>query len=132
MTYYQKNKERITEYRKEYILKNKEQIKERRKEYRLNTKEHIKEYQKEYGQTPNGIKSRRIIIWKKSGVIHEDFNKLYELYINTNECNVCHKTFKNTKDRHLDHSHENGEFRYVLCQSCNIHDNWKKIKYPPE
>tara|TARA_R110000822_G_C15050649_1_gene466385 strand:+ start:136 stop:474 length:339 start_codon:yes stop_codon:yes gene_type:complete len=112
MTYYQKNKERITEYYK-------------------NNKEQKKEYQKEYNKTTNGIKHHRINKWKERGVIHDDFNKLYELYINTTECNVCNIDLSTTV-KCLDHSHETGEFRYVLCQNCNIMDNWKKVINPPE
>ena len=59
------------------------------------------------------------------GVIHDDFDALYEHYINTNECDVCHKVFKSTKDRCLDHDHNNGQFRQILCNSCNTYDNWK-------
>jgi len=101
-------------YMKEYRQKNKKRIKEQ-----------SKEYQKEYRQTPNGIKVYTISNWKKIGLIHDNYDKLYEHYINTTECNVCNKTFKNTKDRHLDHDHNNGQFRYVLCNSCNTKDNWK-------
>ena len=120
------------EYMRQYRLKNKDKIKEQRKEYTINNKEHHKEYNKEYRQTPNCKKSNTITNWKKRGVIHDDFNNLYELYINTTECNACNATFKNSKDRHLDHSHETGEYRNVLCHSCNTMDNWKKVIKPPE
>ena len=106
-------------------FKDPQKIKEYKKVYYQRLKEQKKEYCKEYRQTPNGIKSRRIIRWKERGVINDDFDKLYELYINTNNCNVCKKVFKNTKDRCLDHDHTNGQFRQILCHSCNIHDNWK-------
>jgi len=109
------------EYNKQYRIKNKE----RTKEYLLKNKEYITEQKKEYQQTPNGVKSSSIRRWKYRGVIHEDFDKLYELYINTEECNVCHNSFKSTIDRCLDHSHITGEFRQILCQKCNNRDSWK-------
>ena len=126
-------KERKKEYNKQYRQKNKEQIKEYNKqyatEYYKDNKEHLNEYNKEYSkvweQTPQAKKSRAIKNWRRIGVIHEDFDKLYALYIATTECNVCNKVFKSTIDRHLDHNHETGLFRYVLCCSCNTKDNWK-------
>ena len=115
--YYKEKKE----YFKQYNLKNKE----RKAKYYEDNKEQRAEYQQEYRQTPNGKKIGCINNWKCKGVIHEDFDKLYSLYINTKECNVCHKVFKSTTDRHLDHSHITGEYRNVLCNSCNTHDNWR-------
>ena len=66
--------------------------------------------------------------WKRHGVIHNDFNILYEEYINTFNCSHCHKQFINTKDRCMDHCHITGEFRKIVCQQCNVNDNY--INYP--
>ena len=118
-------KEYLRKYMKEYHIKNKAKLLELKKEYRDNNKEWISEKNKEYNKTPKGLKVNSISRWKSRGVIHEDFDKLYELYINTDECMVCHNPFKNSKDRHLDHSHITGEYRNVLCQSCNSMDSWK-------
>ena len=113
------------EYLRQYRLKNKEKIKEQSKEYYENNKEHYKEYHKEYRKTDKDIKTKKISSWKRLGVIHDNFDILYDLYINTNECNICNKGFCDTYDRCLDHDHTNGLFRYVLCRNCNSHDNWK-------
>jgi len=119
--YYEKNKERT----KEYYEKNKEKINQRHKEYRENNKEKIKEHQKEYDQSPAGKKSSRIGNWKFNGVIHDDFNELYEKYINTEFCELCNCKLtvdrQNTKTtRCLDHDHTTGEFRNIVCHSCNV------------
>ena len=119
--YKQKNKDKTKEYNKEYHQINKDYY----KEYRLNNKEHIKEWTKEYRQTPNGRKRHRIGIWKTRGVIHDDFDKLYEYYINTNECNICKMEFTDKNWKCLDHDHTNGQFRQILCNNCNSYDNWK-------
>ena len=120
--------EQKKEYMRQYRLDNKERITEQKKEYYKNNKEQIKEYDKK----PNSVKRRSIRHWRQRGVIHEDFNKLYELYLNTTECMVCNATFKDTTDRCLDHCHTTGEYRNVLCRTCNNNDYWKKVIKPPE
>jgi len=110
---------------KEYREKNKERIKEYQKEYNEKNKEKIREYNKVYNQSPTRKKSFRIGQWKRYGVIHDDFDELYEKYINTEFCELCNckltedKTSTKTT-RCLDHCHETGEFRNVLCWDCNI------------
>ena len=89
--------------------------------------EEKKEYNKKYSQTPSGLKSHRISKWKQRGVKCDDFDKLYELYLNTNNCDVCKKEFENTYDRCLDHNHTTGEFRQILCRRCNTNDYWETL-----
>ena len=83
--YYQKHKE----YYKEYREKNKEHRKEYKKKWHKNNKEHSKEYAKEYRQTDVGKKSFIIGNWKHRGLIHDDYEALYDKYINTFECDNC-------------------------------------------
>ena len=73
-------------------------------------------------------KSKTISHWKHYGVIYHDFDELYEIYIKTMNCTHCSKEFKNTRDRHLDHDHETGAFRKIVCNKCNTRDNY--LKYP--
>ena len=87
----------------------------------------MKKYNKSYQQTPSGIKSHRISKWKYRGVKCDDFDKLYELYFNTHNCNVCKKVFNNSQSKHLDHCHTTGNFRQVLCCSCNTNDYWETL-----
>ena len=113
-----------------------EEKKERRKEYNKKYyKKHIeknkgkyKEYQKEYNKTPKGKKINTIKNWKRIGLIHDNYEELYDKYLNTTECNVCKYVFDNTNWRCLDHDHETGLFRQILCNSCNVQDNWKNKK----
>lgn len=106
-------------------LKDPEKRKAYEKEYREKNKDAISERRKEYRQTEAGKKSKRISNWKKSGVISDDYESLYNFYINSKNCEECKveltvdkRTTKTT--RCLDHNHDTGEFRNVLCQSCNI------------
>tara|TARA_B110000285_G_scaffold166481_1_gene186005 strand:- start:167 stop:547 length:381 start_codon:yes stop_codon:yes gene_type:complete len=73
-------------------------------------------------------KSNTINTWKQSGVIYHYFDDLYEVYIKTMNCWHCNKEFTSTRDRHLDHNHETGAFRAILCHKCNVNDSY--IKYP--
>lgn len=110
--------------RKENDKKNKEHITKRGKEWRLKNKEKRAEYLKIYEQTPKGKKRRRLGDWKRCGVICDDFDELYEKYINTNNCELCEVELtedkrNTTTTKCLDHDHDTGLFRNVVCLSCN-------------
>ena len=66
--------------------------------------------------------------WKKSGLIYDNYDELYEVYIKIMECQHCNKAFKTSRDRCLDHDHETGLFRKIVCRGCNVLDSY--IKYP--
>ena len=100
-------------------------VKERERLYRENNKERQREWHKIYNQTPAGIKTRIMALWRKRGVINVN-DEMYERYLNTTKCDVCCKIFSSSMDKHLDHDHETGEFRWILCRSCNTRDHWKK------
>ena len=124
----EKNKEKNKIKSKKYREENKEKIKEHNKEYVKKNKEKIRVRKKIYKQTLNGKKLTSIDNWKFYGVKCDDWNVLYELYINTNNCECCKKEFKNTFERCLDHDHITGKFRQILCRGCNNLDSWKKIR----
>ena len=110
--YYEKNKEKYKENNKKNYEKNKEKIKEKNKEYK-----------KEYNQTDKEIKRCRIKNWKKYGIKSDDYDSLYEYYINVENCEECDVELvegNKSNGRCLDHDHETGIFRNVLCRSCNI------------
>jgi hypothetical protein len=83
----------------------------------------------EYSKTPHRKKSMRIAQWKLRGVIDNDYNALYEQYLEATNCEACKSVFKSTRDRCLDHNHDTGMFRQFLCRSCNNRDGWKKSIY---
>tara|TARA_R110002096_G_scaffold41653_1_gene112595 strand:+ start:375 stop:833 length:459 start_codon:yes stop_codon:yes gene_type:complete len=124
--YRQNNKEKIAERQREYYENNKEQINKQKKEYYENNKEKRAEDDKIYRQTPAGKKSRMMSCWRKRGVNNVN-EEMYNHYIATTHCECCSKEFSSSRDRHLDHDHETGEYRWVLCWSCNNKDNWKKV-----
>ena len=131
---YQKHKEKIKKYNKQWKLDNKEKIKEQNKQWRLDNKEKIKEYNqnnkerlKEYYHTPTGRKSNIICNWKHIGIIDEDLGAVYDYYFKQTNCMICLKQFKCSRDRHLDHDHNTGEIRYICCRNCNT--NLLREKY---
>ena len=73
-------------------------------------------------------KTNTICHWKHKGIINENLEEIYETYIKTMNCTHCGKEFRNTKERHLDHCHETGLFRKIVCHRCNVMNNY--INYP--
>ena len=124
--YYENNKEIHRELMKQYRENNKEKI----IEYRESNKEKIAEQRRQYNQTPKRIKNNRILNWKKSGVKlpdnYPDWSLFYdEEYVKTTHCEEClvelteaKRTTPTTKV--LDHNHQTGEFRNILCHICNV------------
>ena len=102
------------EYQKEWREANKDKIKEWR--------ENNKEYRTEYLKTEAGKKSQRISRWKNIGIKSDDYNSLYEYYLSVKNCEECNIELVEgckSNSRCLDHDHETGIFRNVLCISCN-------------
>ena len=72
-----------------------------------------------------------IYMWKKRGVISEDYNKLYENHMNINNCELCNVEFDNivhNNKRCLDHDHNTGLYRQTICHKCNINFDRKNNK----
>ena len=137
-TYKQKNKEAISALNKKYYYEQKVVLKTgdppptdtaayQKKYYQAN-KEKAKEYTKTYRTTPEGKQSCAISRWKSRGVVHDDFVELYTRYINTENCDACARVFELSNKRCLDHDHETGKFRQVLCNRCNSVDSFKKYQ----
>ena len=87
--YYQKNKEKKAAYHKEYYQKNKEKKAAYHKEYNQKNKEKIAAREKEYDQTPQGKRNHTISNWKRCGLIHDDYNQLYDAYLQSTNCEKC-------------------------------------------
>jgi hypothetical protein len=117
------DKEKRKEYMKAYRERNKESKKEYDKQYREKNKEKIKEQKKAYRE-----KNPKVYIkleWKKSGLIHDNYDELYDKYCASKNCEECGCEYSKKGDgignfKCMDHDHLTGEFRNFLCHKCNI------------
>jgi hypothetical protein len=125
--WHKKNKIKTAEQKKVYYETNKQHIAEVSKIYHDNNKEKLAVKAKIYYQTPIGIKSGIFNAWKRSGLIHDNFDTLYESYLQSTHCDVCKCEFKDTFDRCMDHDHNTNLFRQFLCRRCNCNDHWKTL-----
>lgn len=110
------------EYFKEYCFINREKRKLRSKEWDLNHKSEIKARKKLYylDNKEHIIKRGYVNTLKRIyGMTIKDYNKLFTLQKGC--CAICgkHQTECN-KTLCVDHNHETGEVRGLLCHSCNV------------
>lgn len=83
-------------------------------------KQRQKEYQKTYQHRPGTLelraKARRKSNYKKRyGITVEQYDQLFEYQ--GGRCAICNKT--STKKLNVDHDHNTGEIRGLLCGNCN-------------
>lgn len=85
------------------------------KQYRMNNKEKFRQYylnRKEYQKI-----YARIKLLKKYNLTPELYEEM--LLKQEGKCAICTDPFENIQP-HIDHSHETGLVRSLLCSSCNI------------
>lgn len=124
---WRENREERLQYMREYYAKNKEKAKERRKvwyeknkiihlentrEYHHKNRELISKKRKEKLQKDPTIYRRRRLR-KKYGITHEQFLKMSETQ--GNKCAACLRRTILV----VDHCHETGKIRGLLCNQCN-------------
>ena len=82
-------------------------------------KAEVLERNRAYRKTKAGIKVNRVSCWKGRGIISDDWDATYEMFMSIHKCQCCNNEFKSSMDKHLDHCHKTGKIRYVLCRNCN-------------
>ena len=106
---------------REYYLKNKDKYIAKANEYTKKNRNKIGVYWKEY---------KRKIRYKKLGITIEDFNRMNK--IQQGKCCIC-KKIPDGQILRLDHDHNTGKIRGLLCNHCNIglgyfRDNIESLK----
>lgn len=103
--------------KKEYEKNNQEKIRQKRKVYKKNNKEkHKVNAKKYYERYPEKVRALRL---KNSyNLTLDQYNKMLEMQ--NKSCAICRRhssEFKRTLS--VDHDHETGEVRGLLCSPCN-------------
>jgi len=75
-------------------------------------------------------KTRTNYNWKRSGMIFtpDEFEEIYNKYIYSTNCELCDVLFPNSRNRCLDHCHETGKIRNIVCNKCNAQKRDRKFK----
>ena len=116
-SYYHNNNEKQKKKAINYYELNKENYKKKNKEYREKNIESIKAQQKKWNDAnKDKLKNNRYV--KKYDITLEQYEEL--LYNQKNKCKIC-GTHENELNYKLvvDHCHDNGIVRGLLCSKCN-------------
>jgi hypothetical protein len=100
--YYQKNKDKLNKYQKEYDKKHRKSKKEYDKKYREKNKGDKKEYQKKY------------TLKRSYGISTDQYNDMMNKQ--NGKCSICNEPLKKPN---IDHEHQTGYVRDILCHNCN-------------
>lgn len=115
--YYEENRERISSRSKEYAAKNADAVKARNKAYYQANKEEIAAKGKEYRERNRKARSdSKAAI--RFGVPVEEIERLRSI----THCEICGVELQHytTNLTAIDHCHEHGHIRGMLCSNCNL------------
>jgi len=95
------------------------------KEYREKNKEQIAKTIKEYHQSEKGKMSKTISQWKFNGLIcenREEYEYIFDRWLFSERCEEpkCNKEYTKENKKCMDHCHDTGLFRNILCHICNM------------
>lgn len=103
--YREKNRKEYSKYNKEYKRVNKEILKEDRKKYQMSNKEKISD------------QVRAVKLKRRYGITTQHYDDL--LIEQDYKCVICGTEYRCDKRLHVDHDHETGDVRGLLCGECN-------------
>jgi len=76
-------------------------------------------------------KSSTLSAWKKNGLLEtrEFMEQIYNEYLNSKECQLCGEPYSKKNKKSMDHCHNTGKFRNIVCNRCNCWKSDKAVKY---
>jgi hypothetical protein len=89
-------------------------------------------------EVTNALKNRRMSDWKRQGVKcreGETYEDLHNIYHDALICEACKMPFEGGRGTNtgqtatgkcLDHDHNTGYFRQIICRRCNTMDSYYK------
>ena len=89
------------DYDKQYRLDNKDKINKRGRQWRKDNPKYVKGFD----------------LRKNYGLSYNEWVGLW--YSQDGRCAICDKFFPNTFEMCVDHNHDTGEIRGLLCRKCN-------------
>jgi len=115
-----KERRRIANKKYSESVKGKKKIMENNKKYSKTKKR--KEWTMKYIESEKGTKAITKGSWKSQGLNMENFEEIYERYTMAIFCDICECILNqdNRSRKSMDHCHITGEFRNIVCHSCNI------------
>jgi hypothetical protein len=116
---HERNREHRRDYRHRYYEENKDKIRDKIREWNDQNKEFIKQRRKKRYQE-NKAEYRSKWLMKNYGIKAADYDRM--LLEQGGLCKICkssdHKS-KRVEHFAVDHDHETGQVRGLLCHSCN-------------
>lgn len=107
--YYQENKARLQELGKKYYLQNSDRIKAQSKAWKKAHK----------GQQNIRDANRNAGYSRRYGITLTDYNNMF--VAQAGKCNICRTHQSELKKAlRVDHCHQTGKVRGLLCHNCNI------------
>ena len=95
--------------------------KKAKKKYRQSDKG--KKTMNNYINSENGKKGYLRSSWKSQGIKLDNFEEIYERYTNAIFCDICECVLdvNGRNKKCMDHDHDTGDFRNIVCNYCNLH-----------
>jgi len=64
------------------------------------------------------------LLWENQ----QEINQIYERYLLNKKCELCDEEYTETNKKCMDHCHNTGKFRNILCHRCNSNTDRKDNK----
>lgn len=120
-TYYEKHKERIKENVKEYYHNHKEAHRNTSRRYKNRNRNKVRAAGRKYYHN-NKTKDKAYKLRKLYGISLEEYADKSQAQ---NEvCLICGRINTKNRDLCVDHNHQTGRIRGLLCTGCNIRLGW--------